>query len=307
MQIDSPAKINLHLRVAPLAADGFHPLLTWMVTLDLHDTITALPSSAGIRLTCDRPDLPCDSTNLIVRAGQAFQKAVSGDTAAYADSDTSPETFTPCTADIRLAKRIAMGGGLGGGSSNAAFTLMLLNRLWNIHWPMPKLAELSASLGADVPFFFHGSSSLCRGRGQFVQPIAPPLPQAALLMLPDFPMPTAAVYRRFDELSLGDVNAVEGDLPDWHSLAAVDLLDRLVNDLEQPAFALEPRLPRLAEFYSRALQRPVRMSGSGSTLFTLYDTVAEAHRAAQAIAPLSTDVPGVRVLVSRLAPQSAQR
>lgn len=309
MQIESPAKLNLHLRVAPLAADGFHPLLTWMVTLDLHDTLTASPSSSGIRLTCDRPDLACDDTNLIVRAATAFRNAVSGDAAGYADSDTTPDTFTPCNADIRLDKRIPMGGGLGGGSSNAAFTLMLLNRLWKIHWTAPRLASLSATLGSDIPFFFHGLSSVCRGRGQIVHPIGPPSPQAALLILPDFPMPTAAVYRRLDELALGDSDAVAAEFPDWSALPAIKLLDHLVNDLEKPAFDLEPRLPRLLVHFRRLCQRPIRMSGSGSTLFTLYDTVAEAHRAAQAIGSVapSADLPPVRVLVSRLAPDISRR
>jgi len=310
MSFHSPAKINLHLRVTPQGSDGYHPLLSWMVTLDLHDTITATSSPGGIRLTCDQPDLACDATNLIVRAATALAHAVSAEAEGYADSYTSPDTFAPCGADIRLAKRIPMGGGLGGGSSNAAATLILLNRLWNIYWPMPRLAQLAATLGADVPFFFHGPSSICRGRGQIVNPVAPPSPRAAMLVLPAFPMPTAAVYRRFDELSLGDALTVEAEFPDWHALRAIELLEHLVNDLEKPAFDLEPRLPRLADHFRSVCRRPIRMSGSGSTLFTLYDTMEEAQSAAAIAVASLADTPGLspaRVLVSRLAGESARR
>jgi len=310
MLTDSPAKLNLHLRVAPPTADGFHPLLSWMVTLDLHDTIAVTPSFSGIHLTCDRPELACDSTNLIVRAASAFKNALSAEAAGYADSYTSPDIFTPCNAEIHLTKRIPLGGGLGGGSSNAANTLMQLNRLWNINWPAPRLASLSATLGSDIPFFFYGPSSICRGRGQIVRPVVPPSPQAAMLILPAFPMPTAAVYRRFDELSLGNSDAVAAEFPDWHSLRAIELLDMLVNDLEKPAFDLEPRLPHLADHFRSICKRPVHMSGSGSTLFTLYDTVTEAHSAAHAATlslAHSSDLASVRILVSRLVPQITRR
>jgi 4-diphosphocytidyl-2-C-methyl-D-erythritol kinase len=281
-----------------------------MVTLDLFDTITVRPASSGISLKCDRPDLPCDSTNLIVKAASVFRHAVSAEAAGYADSDTSPDTFSPCTAEIELIKRIPMGGGLGGGSSNAATTLVLLNRLWNIHWPKPRLASLAATLGADVPFFFHGPSSICRGRGQLVRPIAPPSARAAVLILPPFAMPTAAVYRRFDEMKLGDLRTVDAEFPDWSALSASELLTLLVNDLEKPAFDLEPRLVKLAKQFTSMLERPIRMSGSGSTLFTLFDTLADAQAAANFATyslAKSPDPSWPRVVACELAPDNSRR
>lgn len=135
MRILSPAKINLHLRVAPLAADGFHPLLSWMCTVGLHDTMEMeLATEPGVRLKCDRADVPVDGTNLIVRAGRALGNGLG--------------------AEVTLQKKIPMGGGLGGGSSNAAFALIGFNEIWNLNYPIERLAKIGATLGSDVPFFF---------------------------------------------------------------------------------------------------------------------------------------------------------
>src|SRR5687767_2731713 len=205
MRLLAPAKINLHLRVGPRDAAGYHPLLTWMCTVGLFDTLTIrqdeeslepVDSSAarGIALTCDDAQLPCDATNLVHRAA----------TALFAEAQKKSPRLSRGLR-IELQKRIPAGGGLGGGSADAARTLLGLNRLWNLDLPPGRLHEMAESLGSDVPFFLHGPSGICSGRGDVVAPTNPPRARWALLLLSGFPVPTRDVYAKFDELRLGDV------------------------------------------------------------------------------------------------------
>ena len=302
----APAKINLHLRVGGPRADGFHPVLTWMVTVGLFDNLILEPShgpealgvanhgGGGVgqaaRLSCDLPGLPCDSRNLVVRAADALRSRI----------------LTPVApVHARLLKQIPVGAGLGGGSSDAARALQGLNVLWGANWPVSELAALSAGLGSDLPFFFHGPSAICRGRGELVQPLSPPRARLALLIFPGRAMPTAAVYRRFDDLfemksaAPASVEA-EPDFGAWVQLGAAELLPLLVNDLELAAFSIDPELGRLRGSVEQALSRIVRMSGSGSTLFTLFDADehADAHDAALAVQRTH----GVRCVAAELAP-----
>jgi 4-diphosphocytidyl-2-C-methyl-D-erythritol kinase len=252
------AKINLHLRIGPLAADGFHPLMSWMCGTGLYDSVSLRETgSSGIKIVSNHAEVPTDARNLIWRAIEAMAKA----------AQREPNL------DVRLIKCVPMGGGLGGGSGNAAGTLMGLNRLWNLNWPTSKLSEIGAKLGSDVTFFLHGASSVCTGRGERVVPIPRPRPSQVILMFPEISMPTQAVYRKFDEMKLGTEKPIveQPDWEKWSQLSAVGLLKNLVNDLELPAFALRPELGELLRATSQSIGRTVRMSGSGSTLFTLFD------------------------------------
>jgi 4-diphosphocytidyl-2-C-methyl-D-erythritol kinase len=252
MRVLAPAKINLHLRVGPPRADGFHPLLTWMCTVGLYDELEIEPTPRGIEFHCDDPSIPADETNLVVKAARAIG----------------------ATARITLTKKIPAGGGLAGGSSDAASTLMALGR--------ENLQPIAAKLGSDVAFFLRGGSAVCTGLGETVRPINPPACGWAVLILPPFGMPTPVVYKKFDEMNLGRSQSIETE-PDWFAwteLSAEKLLPHLVNDLEPPAFALNPQLRQIRDDWERRLGRPVRMSGSGSTLFTLFDTHVEANAAA---------------------------
>jgi len=282
VKILSPAKINLHLRVAPPASDGFHPLLSWMCTVGLHDEIEFREStSPGLRLTCDHPEVPVDETNLITRAAKTLAPNLG--------------------ADAILQKKIPMGGGLGGGSSNAASTLLALNELWRLRKPKNDLAQIAATRCSDIVFFLHGPSSICEGRGQIVTPIPPPKPKFVILILPQLSMPTPAVYKKFDEMNLGS-NADVQNHPDWNAwtnLSAKQLLPLLINDLEPPAFSLRPDLADLRAKIESQISRPVRMSGSGSSLFTLADDAPEAQSLADAIRQT-----GVRADTFQLAPSS---
>ena len=431
MRLLAPAKINLHLRVGKRRADGFHPLLTWMCTVGLFDTLTleavsgtppatgraGEPAGAGVwpdlRFDCDQPGLPRDEGNLVVRVAKAFAAevfappppgggglsagaagarapgegrdhqrrdhtgpagaarvealgmgeadrsgpaAAAGETAreagaardagrsvgrggvtASTDAGTArdgksygrdrgsvapaapaarvnaPPSTSPLLK-IALAKRIPVGAGLGGGSSDAARTLVGLDRLWKAGRAADQLSGFAARFGSDVPFFvaaaFHGPSAACAGRGEVVRPVPPPAPRTALLVLPPFALSTRDVYARFDEMGLGDMRLgadVDGGAahgPDWHAwsrLAARELLGRLVNDLEPPAFSLRPELAAMRSEVERVVGRTVRMSGSGSSLFTLFDAGEEQE--ADAAAERVQAATGATAVAVELAPR----
>jgi 4-diphosphocytidyl-2-C-methyl-D-erythritol kinase len=262
----------------------------------LFDNLSLEPAavSAGsqhVTLACDVPDLAVDQTNLVVRTAEAFLEAAR---AAHAIPNNAGFHAT-------LAKRIPLGAGLGGGSSDGARTLLGLNAYFRTDWAANTLSAFAAWFGSDMPFFIHGPSSICRGRGEIVCPIAPPRASWVVLLLPEIMMPTALVYRRFDELGLGydsDVDA-EIDWASWSQLPARQLLLNLVNDLETPAFAINPALAEIRRRAESIVTRPVRMSGSGSSLFTLFDQQSEADAAARSLGQQLA----VRSLSVQLAPE----
>lgn len=313
----APAKLNLVLRVGPAEANGYHPLASWMCTVGLSDELTVETAGGDSRppggnVACPafsldpgddatpegRPSVasvPGDESNLVVRAAMEFGRA----------------TGVPVGGvRLRLKKRIPAGAGLGGGSSDAAATLLALNEALALRLTRSVLAATAAKIGSDVPFFLHAPSAACTGRGEIVSPTPPPTrARWALLLLPRrIALATPAVYRRFDQLeparSPTDLARAPGDWAQWAELGSAALLSRLENDLEPAAFSLAPALGELRDQLERALQRPVRMSGSGSTLFTLFDSPGEAEAAvgkvavplldrdvATAVAPLAPDLP----------------
>jgi 4-diphosphocytidyl-2-C-methyl-D-erythritol kinase len=288
VQTSAAAKINLTLRVGPVEATGYHPLASWMVTVGFFDTLSiAQVATPGIALSCDDPALPCDARNLVYRAAELLRQSV-------------PEP-QPDGVQIRLSKRIPSAAGLGGGSSDAAATLLALNRLWQLARSPRQLQPLAAKLGSDVPFFLFAPSALCEGRGEIVTPLAPPRPMHAVLIFPPFGLSTPAVYRRFDEMKLGTTDlSSQPDGADMANRSSRELLEGLVNDLEAPAFSLKPELNQLRQDIEKYIARTVRMSGSGSTLFTLIDDPTEA---AETAAKLS-DRFAVKAAAATVAPQS---
>ena len=278
----APAKINLYLRVGRVRPDGFHPVVTWMVTVGLSDVLTVAPADR-LAFTCDDPTLPTDGRNLVV-------KAIAG---------LAARLNRPPAVAVHLAKKVPAGGGLGGGSSDAAHALMAVAKLWGVGDPR-LVAEVAAAVGSDVPFFLDGPSAVCRGRGEVVLPVATPaVARHALLVLPPIGMPTGPVFRQFDLMGLGSDTAGDPGEGAWTFLPAADLMGRLVNDLEPPAFAIKPELGDLRARLERDLGRPVRMSGSGSTLFTLFD---DHPSAADAAARITAD--GTRAVAVPVAPDA---
>lgn len=284
MRFLAPAKVNLHLRVGAVESSGFHPLSSWFVTVALFDTLICEPTEDGlVSVSCEDPAIPTDERNLIVRVAQLLQR------------ENAPGAFVPEAkrgARFRLLKQIPAGGGLGGGSSDAARTIVALNHLWKLELSFSRMCEIAAQMGSDVPFFLHGRSCVCTGRGERVRPIAPPTPRWALLILPDIAIATAAVYGKFDSLGLGrgQVWNRQPDWQEWGTLDALSLLPRLQNDLELAAFEMNEPLRRLRSETEQSIGRTVRMSGSGSTLFSLFDDESEATRAKEKLSVRSVVV-----------------
>src|SRR5262245_62048232 len=175
----APAKVNLFLEILSKRADGFHDLATLMVAVNLFDTLVFRSAPEGIALTSNRPDLSSGPDNLIVKAAALLQKR-SGRNLGTA---------------IRLVKRIPMQAGLGGGSSDAAATLLALNRLWDLELTREDMADLGAQLGSDVPFFVLADTAWCTGRGEIVDPLPVGARLHFVLVCPPFGCSTAEVYR----------------------------------------------------------------------------------------------------------------
>jgi 4-diphosphocytidyl-2-C-methyl-D-erythritol kinase len=183
---------------------------------------------------------------------------------------------------ITLQKRIPPGTGLGGGSSNSATTLMLLNELWSLELVPERLAALGAEIGSDVPLFFHTPLCVVRGRGERVADLPRALTGWAILILPPVCSPTGEVYAAWDRMEARSTRpALEEVLQ--HADRVETLMPHLFNDLEAPACAVTPALAGLAERLDRLAGGPVRMTGSGSAFFRLFDERAPAEALAERV------------------------
>lgn len=181
LRAEAPAKINRELRVGPVRSDGFHEVRSRIVAIDLADSIEVETGAGSLTLSCAGLPVPCDESNLVVRAAKALAERLGR---RIAD------------AAIRLEKKIPVGAGLGGGSSDAARALALLSRLWRSRLAPEELSDLAASLGSDVPFFLVGGEAEVGGRGERVNPL-PDSPVAELLVfVPPFSISTADAYAR---------------------------------------------------------------------------------------------------------------
>jgi 4-diphosphocytidyl-2-C-methyl-D-erythritol kinase len=180
MQLSAPAKVNLSFEIKGRRADGFHEIETLMAPVSLADrlTIERAGDDGQIRFTCDDPSLPAGDDNLVVRAAKLFRER------------------TGISTGIRIAleKNIPHGAGLGGGSSDAATTLLGLNELFGAGLAQSELTDIAAQLGSDVPFFIARSAAICRGRGELVTPISLDANLNLLLLKPEFRVPTPWAY-----------------------------------------------------------------------------------------------------------------
>lgn len=255
----SPAKINLSLRIIGKRPDGFHEIDTLITQLPgLADDITAEPAPE-FSFTCSDPTLPTDSSNLVVKAAQAL-------------SETSGK---PIPFRIHLEKIIPHSAGLGGGSSNAATTLLLLNDLIGSPLTLDQLHTLAANLGSDIPFFLYEGTARCTGRGEIVR-TAPPAPHLPIILFkPQFPIHTPDAYHNC-------LNAQP--LPGIHYTPQLIENLTLQNDLEKPVFAKHRYLAELKNWLSKNRStQAVLMSGSGSTIFAILRPKSDPDRLTKAI------------------------
>ncbi|HEX2911301.1 MAG TPA: 4-(cytidine 5'-diphospho)-2-C-methyl-D-erythritol kinase [Chloroflexia bacterium] len=252
------AKINLSLEILRKRPDGFHELVSVMQTIGLYDTIRIAPAE-DLEFDCNIPEL-VEETNLVWRAALALLDLC------------DPELKRG--AKIYLEKNIPVAAGLGGGSSDAAATLLALNNIWSLNLPTWRLQEIAATLGSDIPFFIEGGTALVEGRGEILTPL-PAFPTAwVTLLYPDLEMPankTAELYRALGRNDFGTggvtralVNAIQrGERP------AQSLFH---NTFEQIVYERFPQMDHFRQEMVDAGADHVRVSGSGPTLFNLtYD------------------------------------
>jgi 4-diphosphocytidyl-2-C-methyl-D-erythritol kinase len=246
MKLSAPAKINLSLEIKEKRADGFHEIETVMCPITLSDEVSIEKSETGeFAFTCSEPGIPCDDGNLVVRAAKQF----------FAHTKLAPRV------KIHLEKRIPHGAGLGGGSSDAATTLLGLNHLFQTGLEKKALADLAAELGSDVPFFIFQCAAICRGRGEKVSPMDFPHKLPLVLIKPPFGVPTPWAYKRWrDSVELPGVVYAAQQFP-W---------GKLVNDLERPVFEKYIFLALLKRWLlAQPEAQGALMSGSGSTCFAI--------------------------------------
>ena len=247
MEVLAPAKINLSLRILNRRNDGFHEIETLIAPVSLHDEIKIdkIGIGKGIKFRCDDPSVSSGEDNLVVRAANRFFVATK---------------LTPAVS-IDLKKKIPHGAGLGGGSSDAATTLLALNRLFETNLTREELAKLGSEIGSDVPFFIFESAATCRGRGELVRPVQLPDQLPILLLKPDFVLATAWAYSRWHD---------SREIPGITYAAQEFAGQTFVNDLERPVFE---KFVFLAQLKMWLLKQPevgaTLMSGSGSTVFAV--------------------------------------
>lgn len=265
LEVRARAKINLTLDVLGLLPDGYHRIASVMQSVDLCDQLLFEPSPEGIELVCDHPFLPCGPENLVYRAAELLQQ------------------FTGCTTGVRvyLFKSIPSAAGLGGGSSDAAATLVALNRLWRLGLSRRKLEELAGELGADVPFFLKGGTVLAEGKGEVLTPLPPLPPLGVVLVTPLVAVSTASVYREFDRLQ-PEAPPFTPALVEAVRRREVERLPALLgNALEAVTASFCREIPLIKELLREAGALGVAMSGSGPTVFGLFSSLKEARRAAR--------------------------
>ena len=246
MEFLAPAKVNLSLRVLRRREDGFHEIESLMCPVSIFDTLEIAHREAeGLEFVCDDATLPTGDDNLVVRAVKLFCEACG----------LEPRL------QIALTKRIPHGAGLGGGSSDAATTLIGLNRLFETDLSREALAAMAADLGSDIPFFIYQSAAMIRGRGEHVEPVEFPHALPLFLIKPPFGVPTPWAYQQWRD---------SREIPGVLYAAQTFAWGSLVNELERPVFQ---KYIFLADVKSWLLQQPevegALMSGSGSTVFAL--------------------------------------
>jgi len=253
--VRAPAKINLSLLIAGKRPDGFHELETIMAKIDWCDEILIEPGGqAGIELVCEGPEwAPQSKENLVYRAAELILRACGQ------------------TADLRLAlvKNIPAGTGLGSASSDAAATLMGLNRYFDLQLPTQSLAEMAAQLGSDVAFFLNGPLALCTGRGEKIEKLSESFPFAALLMVPSVSVSTKEVYAHYvHDPAL--FRQWKRQISEHMRKNRVDLIGRMcANMLRRTCFHLFAELGKLEEAIESLGVGPICLSGSGAAMFSI--------------------------------------
>lgn len=262
--LPSFAKINLMLRILGRRGDGFHELFTVFQTVSLHDTLHFEPAS-DLELTCDNNRVPSDERNLIVQAAKALQR----------------EFGVKNAARIQLEKRIPTPGGLGGGSSNAAVALIGLTKLWKLAVSEETIHSIAGGLGSDVPFFLHGGTAIGTGRGEKIAEMTDLHEKHMLIVTPAVAVSTAAAFAALARPNLTKTDTETILTVCRNEAKSLDLRRSvLTNDFEQSVFAEFPEVGLVKETLLGLGAANVAMSGSGASVFAIFDK-QEARQAAE--------------------------
>jgi 4-diphosphocytidyl-2-C-methyl-D-erythritol kinase len=255
----SPAKVNLYLRVLRKREDGYHDILSLMQRISLYDEMTFTPRADGIVIRCPDGTLPEDERNIAYRAAASFFSRI----------------VAPPGIEITIRKKIPIAAGLGGGSSNAATTLMTLNELSGHPLTREELLELGVKLGADVPFFIFGNTAWASGIGDRMIEAAPFPPLWFVLINPGFEISTKLVYQG---LNLGLTNRrINYSIPRFYTEG--DVIRSLTNDLEKVTLRLHPVLEQIKSQLLASGAGGALMSGSGPTVFGVFGDEESSFRA----------------------------
>jgi 4-diphosphocytidyl-2-C-methyl-D-erythritol kinase len=265
METLAPAKINLFLEVLRRRDDGYHELRTLMCCIGLYDTLKVTFGGTANQIRCDHPDVPSDDSNLALKAVELFNHTLDNQTRIQPDHVT-----------IELTKRIPAGAGLGGGSSDAAAMLNLLNDAYNNPFDVFQLHRMALALGADVPFFILRQPVLAGGIGEQLEPYGGLLPWGVVVVYPGFGISTAQV---FENLNLGLTKCKKKLRYFPFNQGKFDPSRHLCNDLETVAVS---RFPILGEIKKDLLNQGAigsLMTGSGSAVFGLFADAPDARKA----------------------------
>lgn len=249
LALSAAAKVNLALEILGKRADGYHEIATVMQTVDLSDRLV-LEDADAMALRVSAAGIPTDGTNLALKAAEAVRQAAGSDRAVR----------------ITLDKRIPVAAGLGGGSADAAAVVLGLNRLWRLRWPVARLEDVAAGLGADVPFFLRGGAALATGRGEKLAPLAGGA-LALVLVNPRFAVSTAAAYGWVTPDLFGDGARARTAAEALRTRRATRVAASLYNGLEAAVAPRYPEIERMKAALMAAGALGAMMSGSGPTVF----------------------------------------
>jgi 4-diphosphocytidyl-2-C-methyl-D-erythritol kinase len=266
----SPAKVNLHLTVLRKRDDGYHDIATLMQRISLYDEMTFASLPSGITIKCPGSDLPDDEGNIVYRAAQAYFSYI-----GYKKGIA-----------ITLSKKIPLAAGLGGGSSNAATTLVTLNEMTGESCRRAELMKIGKTLGADVPFFIFGKTAWATGIGDCMQAAEGIPPLWFLLVNPGFPVSTKMVYESLNLRLTKD--RINYSIPAFKIGGGNNVSEGLKNDLEEVTMARYPLLHQIKQFLLGSGASGALMSGSGPTLFGIFETEERARNAEKVLTTQSS-------------------
>jgi len=250
ISLRSPAKINLYLAILGKRPDGYHEVENIMHTISLHDLITIRRGSEDIDFSTDSDEIPVDRNNFVIQAAEGFFE----------------ESGIPPAVKIHLEKRIPVAAGLGGGSSNAAVTLLGLNSLFGSPLSLAKLHRIASSIGSDAPFFLYGGAGICRGRGEQVKPLESTLSFSGIVVTPPIKVSTASIYKKLKN-TLTNKNRSSTILTYLKKNNYAGIAELCYNGLEQTVLNSVEGLEKLKESLVKCGSSKVIVSGSGPSLF----------------------------------------